>query len=95
MFTKFGLPKLVVSDKGTCNGIKQLTSALYYPSSNRLAERAVQVVKRGIKKNVSGSLSSRLTKTLLSYHTTPHTTTGVTLMFGQRTRIPTETDGCN
>lgn len=102
VFARFGLPELVVSDSGQCfvseefksflarNGIKQLTTAPYHPSSNGLAERAVQVVKRGLKKNVSGSLNSRLARTLLSYRTTPHTTTGVTpaeLMLGRRPRI--------
>ena len=51
------------------NGMKQLTTAHYHPSSNWLAKRSVQV-KRGQKKNVSGSLNSRLTRTLLSYCTT-------------------------
>ena len=98
-FARFGLPDLVVSDNGQCfvseefksflssNGIKQLTSAPYRPSSNGLAERAVQIVKRGLKKNTSGSLSSRLAKTLLSYRTTPHSTTGVApakVMLGQK-----------
>ena len=64
IFARFGLPELVVSDNGQCfvseefksflstNGIKQLTSAPYHPSSNGLAERAVQVVKAGLKRNV-------------------------------------------
>ena len=88
-FARFDLPDLVVSDNGQCfvsdefksflsqNGIKQLTSAPYHPSSNGLAERAVQVVKRGLKKNTFGSLSAQLAKTLLAYPPTPHTTTGV------------------
>ena len=48
------------------------------------------MVKRGLKKNATGSLSSRLAKSLLSYCTMPHTTTGVTPaepMIGQRPRI--------
>ena len=102
IFARFGLPELVVSDNGQCfvseefksflstNGIKQLTSAPYHPSSNGLAERAVQVVKAGLKKNSSGSLTSRLAKTLLCYRTTPHSTTGVTpaeMMLGRRPKI--------
>ena len=48
------------------------------------------MVKRGLKKNVSGSLNSRLARTLFSYHTTLYITTGVTpaeLMLGRRPRI--------
>ena len=32
------------------NGVKQLTTAPYHPASNGLAERAVQIVKKGLKK---------------------------------------------
>ena len=57
VFTQFGLPEMVVTDNGTCfvsdefeqflqlNGVKHTTSAPYHPSSNGLAERAVQIVK--------------------------------------------------
>ena len=78
-----------MSDNGTCfvsdkfklflssNGIKQLTTAPYNPSFNGFAERAVQIVKRGLKKSTSGSLNSQLAKTLLACRTNPHSTTGV------------------
>ena len=52
-----------MSDNGTCfvseefesilqaNGIKHFTSAPYHPASNGLAERVVQIVKNGLKKD--------------------------------------------
>ena len=69
------------------NGIKHTTSALYHPASNGLAERAVQIVKRGLKKVTSGSMNTRLAKVLFSYRITPQGTTGVSpaeLLLGRR-----------
>ena len=83
---QFGLSETVVSDNGTCfvskefrqflkfNGIKQVTSAPYNPSSNGLAEKAVQIVKKGLK--TDGSIKSRIAKFLFAYRNTPHCTTG-------------------
>ena len=56
------------------NGIKHTTSA---PASNGLAERAVQVIKRGLMKVTDGTMSSRLAKVLLTCRVTPQSTTGL------------------
>ena len=65
------------------NGITDATSALYHPSSNDLAERAVQTLKEAMEKmeNEYGSLEGKVL--------TPHATTGETLAFllmGRRPR---------
>ena len=90
VFAQFGIPETIVSDNGSCftsedfqqflksNGIKQITSAPYHPSTNGLAEKAVQIVKKGLRKTTSGSITSRLARILLAYRTTPHSTTGNT-----------------
>ena len=70
VFTRFGIPETIVYDNGTPfvseefahflhqNGIKHNTSASYHSASNGLAERAVQIVKRGRKKVISGDINS-------------------------------------
>ncbi len=100
LFAKFGLPETIVTDNGTCfvseefesflayNGIRHVTSASYHPASNGLAERAVQIVKRGLKKTVSGSAKARLAKFLFAYRLAPQTT-GVSpaeMLLGRRPR---------
>ena len=99
MFAKFSLPEMIVTDNGTgfvseefesflrSNGIKHTTSAPYHPASNGLAERAVQIVKRGLKKVTLGSMNTRLAKVLFLYRITPQGTTGVSpaeLLLGRR-----------
>ena len=86
---QFGLPQTIVTDNGPCfsseeftlflknNGILHLKSAPYHPSSNGLAERAVQTFKQEMKKFTDGDLRDRLSRFLAHYRTTPHTTTGV------------------
>ena len=103
LFAKFGLPESVVTDNGTGfvsqefetflknNGIRHTTSAPYHPASNGLAERAVQIVKKGLKKVTVGSMNTRLAKVLFTYRITPHSTTGMSpaeLLLGRpRTRL--------
>ena len=62
IFSTHGLRLTIVSDNGTpltgeefqefltMNGIRHIASALYQPASNGLAERAVQIVKQGVRK---------------------------------------------
>ena len=61
VFATHGLSQMLVTDNGLAftsnefreftqkNGIKHVTSAPYHPSSNGQAERAVQMVKQGLK----------------------------------------------
>ena len=87
LFAQFGLPDTIVTDNGTCfvsaefsaflkrNGIKQITSAPYHPATNGMAERAVQIVKKGLKKITQGNIRTRLARILKAYRLTPHCTT--------------------
>ena len=101
LFAQFGIPEVVVTDNSACfiseefetyltrNGVKHITSTPYHPSTNGLAERAVQVVKKGLKKEKEGSMTSRLARVLMAYRTTPQSTTGATpseLLQGRRIR---------
>ena len=100
-FSQFGLPISIVSDNGTCftsqefkefaenSGIKHITTAVYKPSTNGLAERMVQTFKRALKKSNSSDIQSTIDRFLFNYRLTPHSTTGVSpaeLMFGRRLR---------
>ena len=89
IFARFGLPEVMVTDNGTCftssefqefaqcNNIRHVRIAPYHPSSNGLAERAVQTFKLGIKKQLTGTLQTKLSRFLFHYRLTPNTTTGV------------------
>ncbi|UYV64497.1 hypothetical protein LAZ67_3000997 [Cordylochernes scorpioides] len=74
LFARFGIPRTLVSDIGTGftyeefrqfmtrNGIHHFpspTDCPFHPSSNGLAERAVQTIKTGLKKVQQGSISLR------------------------------------
>lgn len=98
LFATFGLPDTVVSDNAAAftgyvckeffrlNGIKHVTSEPFHPRSNGMAERAVQIVKTGIKKMTKGDLQSKVARVLFRYRVTKHSTTGKTpaeLMFGR------------
>ena len=77
IFATFWLPEVIVTDNGPSlvseefeawlkrNGIRHKTSPPYHPATNGLAERAVQTVKRGVKKMKSGTLSD------VDQHSTP------------------------
>lgn len=79
LFAQFGLPEVIVTDNGACfvseefetfmlkNGIKHLTSAPYHPATNGLAERAVQIVKNGLKKETVGNMEERISDGLQNY----------------------------
>lgn len=100
-FATHGLPSSIVSDNGTAftskefadfctkNGIKHIKSSPYHPASNGLAERAVQTVKKGIKKTPGEDMETRLYRFLLQYRLTPQSTTGevpAELLMGRRPR---------
>ena len=102
-FATHGLPEIVVSDNGTAytsaefqeftkrNGIRHITSSPYHPSSNGLAERAVQTFKEGMRKGkaTTSDLQLRLTRFLFQYRITPHSTTGISpaeLLMNRRPR---------
>ena len=65
VFAQFGIPETIVSDNGPCFvseefssflKAKQITSTPYHPATNGLAESAIQIVKRGLKKVKEGSI---------------------------------------
>ena len=100
IFSTFGLPQQMVSDNGTGfisaqfqeflsqNGVKQILTLLYHPSSNGLAKRAVLTFKDSVSK-LEGPMEVRLSKFLFKYRVTPHTTTGNSppeLIMGRRLR---------
>lgn len=101
IFATHGLPRTIVTDNGASftssefqrfcrsNGIQHLTSSPYHPSTNGLAERAVQTFKQGLKRMEGGTLQSKLSRYLFRYRITPHTTTGLSpaeLLMGRRPR---------
>ena len=101
IFATHGLPRVFVTDNGSQftsgefeafmkgNRIRHIRSSPYHPSSNGLAERAVQSFKEHLKRLTSGSLQDRLSKFLFWYRLTPHSTTGVPpaeLLLGRRPR---------
>ena len=101
MFARFGIPVTVVTDNAATftseefgeflkkNGIQHVRPAPYHPSTNGLAERAVQSFKQGMKKLTAGTIDERVARFLFHYRNTPHSTTGQTpseLLLGHRPR---------
>lgn len=87
-FATHGIPETIVSDNGSHfvnevfseftrkNKITHIRISPYHPSSNGLAERAVQVFKKGLKMFQKGDIVTRLARFLISYRKTPQTSTG-------------------
>lgn len=89
LFARYGLPEQIVSDNGPqftsdefkwfckSNGVRHITGAPYHPSTNGAIEQAVQTMKKSLKSTVneSGTIQTKLSRFLMSYRTTPHTTT--------------------
>ena len=85
MFSRFGLPQVMVTDNVTCctsyefkefarlNHIRHLTTAPYRPSSSGLAERAVQTIKLGMKKQTNGTIQTKLSRfcSIIGWHQMP------------------------
>ena len=81
IMSRWGLPLMMVSDNGPCfkayefvefckhNHIKHITVSPHHPASNGLAERAVQIFKRGVKK-LSGNINENISHFLLYYRST-------------------------
>ena len=101
LFSQFGVPESIVSDNGTqftaqefgnfctSNGIQHIRVSPYHPSSNGLAERAVQVFKQGMKKASPGTVEDKVARLLFQYRITPHTTTGLSpseMLMGRKLR---------
>ena len=71
------------------NGVQHITSAPYHPATNGLAERAVQIVKKGLNKVSEETICSRLAQILFAYRIMPQSTTNVSpseLLLGRRAR---------
>ena len=89
MMAQFGLPQTAVLDNAPnftsedfehylkLNGIQHSLSSPYHPSISDLVERAVQTLKKGLKKVKEGTMEARIARILFSYKITPHSTTGV------------------
>ena len=84
----FGLPRVLVTDNGPqfvshefrefCrqNGIEHQRTPPYHPSSNGQCERMVQELKKALKTRPANvAVPVQVARFLLSYRSTPHTTT--------------------
>ena len=102
MFARFGLPHEFVSDNGPpfqsrefveflrSNAVKPVRVAPYHPASNGQAERAVRIIKNGMKatRTSGDTFSDRLLRVLAMYRTTPLADgrTPAELLLGRRSR---------
>ena len=101
VFADNGLPDTLVSDNAPnlvseemnsflkSNGVKHITSSPYHPKTNGLAERFVQSFKQAMKaaKSDSGTVQSKMSKFLIMYRNSVHSTTGEcpsTLFLGRK-----------
>ena len=87
LFATYGLPQQLVSDNGpqfssvefatflTRNGVKHIRSSPYHPSTNGLAERFIRTLKQAMKRSNGFDPHQKLMNFLLSYRSTPHSTT--------------------
>ena len=106
VFANHGLPQKVVTDNGPsftsaefrafmmANGIIHVKSAPYHPSTNGLAERAVQTFKQAIPRISGTTLQEKISKFLFKYWITPHAVTGVPpsqLLMGRNLRCKLDT----
>lgn len=104
IFSRFGVPKTLVSDNGTaftahefkefCDSLNilHMTTPVYHPRSNGLAEKFVDTFKRALKKNLTTDTDEQCIQTFLAiYRVTPNPNNNVNsspaeLMFARKIR---------
>ena len=89
MFSTHGIPDAIINYNASAfvgqefqnvcrvNGIQHITRAPHHPASNGLAERAVGVVKEGVKRMEGGDLETKLARFLFDNRVTPHSITDI------------------
>ena len=92
VFAAYGIPEHLISDNGPqfvstefenflkMNGVRHTCSAPYHPQTNGEAERFVQTLKQFLRaeKLDNCDVQTKVSRFLLSYRSTPNTTTGRT-----------------